>query len=82
LRKVSGAWYSAPHSQTVRAVVQRLRKNGTFRPRRVNRGPERTPRVLDLEPQTLETVEKNPSTSTWQLVSDIIIVLEIIRNPG
>jgi hypothetical protein len=43
----------------------------------VDRGPERTPRVLDLEPQTVETVEENPSTSTWQLVSDVIIVLEI-----
>jgi hypothetical protein len=44
------------------------RENGNFRPRSVNRGQERTPRVLDLEPQILETVEENPSTSIHQLV--------------
>jgi hypothetical protein len=57
-------WYfRVPHSQTFLAGVQRLWENGTFRPRSVDRDQERTPRVLDLEPQILETVEENPSRS-------------------
>jgi hypothetical protein len=41
-------------------TVRIYRENGTFRPTSVDRGQERTPRVLDLEPQILETVEENP----------------------
>jgi hypothetical protein len=36
----------------------------------VDRAQERTPRVLDLETQILETVEKNPSTIIRQLVGE------------
>jgi hypothetical protein len=60
---------SVPHSQTFLAVVQRLRGNGTFRSRSVDRCQERTRWVLDFEPQILETVEENPSTSTRQVNS-------------
>jgi hypothetical protein len=61
---------SVPHSQTFLAVVQRLRENGTFRSRNVDRCQERTRWVLDFEPQILETVEENPSTSTRQLIRE------------
>jgi hypothetical protein len=59
-----------PHSQKFLAVVQRLRENRTFRPRSVDRSQEHTPRVLDLEPQILETVQENSSTSTRQLARE------------
>jgi hypothetical protein len=59
-----------PHSQTFLAVVQRLRENGTFRPRSLDRSQEGTLRALELEPQILETVEEKPSTSTLQLVRE------------
>jgi hypothetical protein len=36
----------------------------------VDRAQERTPRVLDLETQILETVEENPSTIIRQLVRE------------
>jgi AraC-like DNA-binding protein len=58
------------HSQTFLAVIQRLRENGTFRPKSVDKCEKPTPRVLDLEPQILETVEENPSTSTRQLARE------------
>jgi hypothetical protein len=57
-RKVSA--HRVPHSQTFLAVVQRLRENGTFRPRSVHKGQERTPQMLDLEPQILGTVGRKP----------------------
>jgi hypothetical protein len=44
-----------------------LRENATFRSRSVDRDQERMPRVLDLEPQILETVEESPLTSTRKL---------------
>jgi hypothetical protein len=47
-----------PHSQKFLAAVQRLRESGTFRMRSADRGQERTPRVLDLEPQILEIWKK------------------------
>jgi hypothetical protein len=57
-----------PPSQTFLAVVQRLRENGTFLSRSVDRGQERTPRVIDLEPQVLETgikpVNKYPAVNS------------------
>ncbi|KAJ3631011.1 hypothetical protein MTP99_012168 [Tenebrio molitor] len=61
-----------PHSQTFLAVVQRLRENGTFRPRSVNRALRRAyaTRLLELEPQILETEEENLSTSIRQLVRE------------
>jgi L-lactate utilization protein LutC len=54
------------HSQTFLDVVQRLR-DVTFRPRSVDRCQERKPRASDLQPQIIETMEENPSTSIRKL---------------
>jgi hypothetical protein len=62
------------HSQTFLTVVQRLRENGTFRPRSVDRGQECTPRMLDLELQILKTgrkpVHNYPTVSTPIVLSN------------
>jgi hypothetical protein len=47
-----------PHSLTFLTVIQRLRENGTFPPRSVDRRQEGTPQLLELEPHILETGRK------------------------
>lgn len=58
---------AVPDHHTFTATVQRLRETGTFRPQTVNRGRQRTARVLDAEPEILNIVEENPSISVRRL---------------
>jgi hypothetical protein len=52
-----------PNSKTFTSTVQWLRDTGKFHPRT----EDRSQRVLDVEPQILETVEANPGRSTRRL---------------
>lgn len=58
---------AVPDHHTFAATVQHLRDNGEYRPQTINRGRQRTPRVLDAEPEILNIVEENPSISVRRL---------------
>jgi hypothetical protein len=56
-----------PNSKTFTSTVQWLRDTGKFHPRT----EDRSQRVLDVEPQSLETVEANPGRSTRRLAPQV-----------
>ena len=57
-----------PCAQTFANVTQHLREPGSFALCTLDRGRQRTDRILDLEPEILDAVENEPQISTRRLV--------------
>lgn len=56
-----------PSRTLFQRVHERLHETGTLLPRRIERGPQRPHRIINIEEEVLETVEEQPGISLRRL---------------